>query len=193
MQEPVRFILMYLAFPLWVAAGFADWACHRHTRIEQNSGLKENLLHVLMSIEMGLALAAVAFLEISAAVLLLVLVLFAMHELTVYWDLRYSTPRRHVGPFEQMVHSFLEILPLLALALLAALAWPQAQALAGLGTEAADWSLRAKQQPLPLPYVAGALLLMLAFNTAPLFQETWACWRARREARARTPRRPGPR
>jgi hypothetical protein len=191
MTEPVRFILMYLAFPLWVAVGFADWACHRRTRIEHTSGLKENLLHVLMSAEMGAALAAVAFLEIDAAVLLAVLALFALHELTVYWDLRYSTPRRPVGPFEQMVHSFLEILPLLALALLAAMAWPQALALFGLGGEAADWSLRRKQQPLPVPYVAGAVLLMLVFNTAPLFQETWACWRAR--ATARTPARPAPR
>jgi len=180
MQEPVRFILMYLAFPVWVAAGFADWACHRHTHIERTSGLKENLLHVLMAVEMGVAIAAVAFLEINAAVLLLVLALFAVHELTVYWDLNYSTPRRHVGPFEQMVHSFLEILPLLGLAMLSVLAWPQAQALFGLGPESADWSLRAKQQPLPAAYVSAALLLMVAFNTVPLFQETWVCWRARK-------------
>jgi hypothetical protein len=192
MTEPVRFILMYVAFPLWVAVGFADWACHRRTRIEHTSGLKENLLHVLMSVQMGLAIAAVAFLEIDAAVLLIVLALFAVHELTVYWDLRYSTPLRRVGPFEQMVHSFMEILPLLALALLAAMAWPQALALFGLGAEPADWSLRLKQQPLPLPYLAGALLALLAFNTVPLFQETWACWRAR-EAKARTPASPAPR
>lgn len=185
MQEPVRFILMYLAFPLWVAVGFADWACHRHTHIERTSGLKENLLHVLMAAEMGIAIAAVAFLEINAVVLLGVLAVFAVHELTVYWDLRYSTPRRHVGPFEQMVHSFMEILPLLALAVLAVLAWPQAQALFGFGPEAADWSLRAKREPLPAPYVVGALALMLAFNTVPLFQETWACWRARGAGRGK--------
>jgi len=29
MQEPVRFILMYLVLPLWVAAGLTDWVCHR--------------------------------------------------------------------------------------------------------------------------------------------------------------------
>jgi hypothetical protein len=180
MQEPVRFISMYLAFPLWVAVGFADWACHRHTHIERTSGLKENLLHVLMAIEMGVAIGAVAFLEINAGVLLLVLALFAVHELTVYWDLHYSTPLRHVGPFEQMVHSFMEILPLLGLALLSVLAWPQAQALFGLSPQGPDWSLRAKQQPLPAAYVAAALLLMLGFNIVPLLQETWACLRARR-------------
>jgi hypothetical protein len=33
MQEIAAFILMALVFPLRVAAGFADWACHRRTRI----------------------------------------------------------------------------------------------------------------------------------------------------------------
>jgi hypothetical protein len=180
MQEPARFILMYLVFPLWVAAGFADWACHRRTRIEQTSGLKENLLHLLMFGEIGIGMLAVALLEINAAVLLIVIVAFVIHELTVYWDLHYSTPLREVGPFEQMVHSFLEILPLLSLALLAAMAWPQALALVGLGSEAADWSLRAKSQPLPASYLLGGFLLSVVFNALPLLQETWACWRARR-------------
>jgi hypothetical protein len=180
MQEPARFILMYLVFPLWVAAGFADWACHRRTRIEQTSGLKENLLHLLMFGEIGVGMLAVALLEINAAVLLIVIAAFVVHELTVYWDLHYSTPLRHVGPFEQMVHSFLEILPLLSLALLAAMAWPQALALVGWGSEAADWSLRAKTQPLPAAYLLGGLLLSVVFNALPLLQETWACWRARR-------------
>ena len=47
---------------------------------------------------------------------MLVLVVFVVPSLTVYWDLsRYSTLLRDVGPFEQMVHSFPEMLPLLAL------------------------------------------------------------------------------
>jgi hypothetical protein len=180
MQEPARFILMYLVFPLWVAAGLADWACHRRTHIETTSGLKENLLHLLMFGEIGLGMVAVALLEVNAAVLLIVLVVFAVHELTVYWDLHYTTPLRTVGPFEQMVHSFLELLPLLSLALLAATAWPQALALVGLGAEPADWSLRAKAQPLPALYLMGALLATALFNVLPYLQETWACWRARR-------------
>ena len=179
MQEAARLILMYLVFPLWVAAGFADWACHRRTGIAQTSGLKENLLHLLMFAEIGAGMLAVALFEVNAAVLLAVLAVFAVHEATVYWDLHYSAPRRHIGPFEQMVHSFLEILPLLSLALLAAAAWPQALALAGLGSEAADWTLRAKRDPLSHAYLVGAFLSTLAFNAVPLLQETWSCWRAR--------------
>jgi hypothetical protein len=203
MQEPVLFILMYLIFPLWVAAGFADWACHRRTGIALTSGLKENLLHLLMFGEIGIGLLAVALLEIDAAVLVIVFAVFALHELTVYWDLHYSTLLRDVGPFEQMVHSFLEILPLLSLALLATAAWPQALALVGLGEEARDWSLRLKEHPLPPALLQAGLLLSVVFNLLPLLQETWSCAvvRSARAARrsvadgptARTPPNPEPR
>jgi hypothetical protein len=187
MQEPARFILVYLVFPLWVAAGFADWACHRRTGIAYTSGLKENLLHLLMFGQMGLAIAAIALLEINAAVLLFVFAIFILHQLTTYWDLHYSTVLRDVGPFEQMVHSFLEILPLLALALLAGAAWPQALALVGLGGEPRDWTLRLKEEPLPASYLWAGLAASLALNALPLLQETWSCALVRSTRRARRP------
>jgi hypothetical protein len=183
MQEPARLLLLYAVLPLWVAAGLLDWRCHRATDIAHTSGLKENLLHLVMFGEIGAGMLAVAFLEIDAAVLLIVLAVFVLHEVTVYWDLHYSTPLRHVGPFEQMVHSVLEMLPLLALALLAVIAWPQLH----------DWSLRVKTQPLAAGYLAGAAALVALFNGLPLLQETWSCWQARRAARARTLPNPGPR
>jgi hypothetical protein len=170
MQEPASLFLAYVAFPLWVAAGFADWICHVRTGIAQTSGLKENLLHLVMFAEIGVGIAAVVLLEINAAVLLLVFALFVVHELTVYWDLNYSTLVRDVGPFEQMVHSFLEMLPLLSLALLMTVA-------AGEGP--ADWSLRLKEQPLPGNYLVAGLLLVGVFNVLPLLQETYSCARAR--------------
>jgi small-conductance mechanosensitive channel len=177
MQEPASLILAYAVFPLWVAAGFADWGCHVRTGIALTSGLKENLLHWLMFVEVGVGIAAVALLQINTAVLLLVFTVFVVHELTVYWDLNYSTLVRDVGPFEQMVHSFLEIIPLMALALLMVVA-------AGEGPP--DWSLRPKAQPLPDNYLLAALLLVAFFNALPLMQETYSCVRARgRRTRAR--------
>jgi hypothetical protein len=181
MQEPASLLLMYAVLPLWVAAGLVDWACHRATDIAHTSGLKENLLHWVMFGEIGAGMFAVAFFEINGAVLLIVIAVFILHELTVYWDLHYSTPLRYVGPFEQMVHSVLEILPLLSLALLAVIAWSQLN----------DVSLHAKAQPLPLAYLAGAAALVVILNGLPLLQETWSCWKAR--AKARTLPNPGPR
>jgi hypothetical protein len=178
MADGARHLLLYWVFPLWVAAGFIDWACHRRTGIERTSGLKENLLHWLMFAEIGAGMLAVALLEVNALVLLVVALVFAVHELTVYWDLHYTVPLRPVGPFEQMVHSFLELLPLLSLALLATMHWSQAQALFGLGPDAADFALRAKTDPLTPTYLAGGFVAAALFNGLPLLEETWRCWRA---------------
>lgn len=180
MAEAARVLLMYVGFPLWVGAGLTDWFCHRCTAIERTSGPKENLLHFLMSAEVGVAMLAVALLEVNAAVLLLVLLAFVVHEMTVYWDLHYSTPLRRVGPFEQMVHSFPEILPLLSLSLpVAAGQRDEGRAVrlrpcgrrllvAAQSRPAADWLTDWRDAD-------GA-----ASDGIPLLEETWRCPKARR-------------
>ena len=187
MQDAAAFILMFIVYPVWVAAGFADWLCHRATHIASTSGLKESLLHWLMFGEIGIAMLAVAFLEVNAAVLLFVCVVFIVHEATVYWDLDYSTVRRDVAPFEQMVHSFLEMLPLASLALLAVMAWPQAQAVVGAAGDVADWSLRLKAQPLPASYLWTAAAVAGVFNGLPMLEETWSCLRAPAPSQRKAP------
>lgn len=173
-------LLIVVVFPLWIAAGLADWACHRATRIESTSGLTENLLHWLLLAQAGVAVLAMALLQINAAVLLIVLAAFMLHELTVWLELRYTVPRREVRPIEQMVHSFEELLPLAALVLLAAVAWDQALALVGAGAEPVDLALRWKEQPLPPALLLGGAGAVLLFNVLPLAQETGACLRARK-------------
>ncbi|MDB5750788.1 MAG: putative rane protein [Ramlibacter sp.] len=177
-EEAARVLLMYAVFPLWVAAGLADWACHRRTRIAQTSGLAENAFHWGLFGQMGLAVLAVGLLQVNAAILLLVAAAFLAHELTTYVELRYTVPLRHVGPFEQMVHSFMELLPLLVLALLAVPAWDQVLALVGAGG-GPDFSLRLKQEPWPRGYLLAALAAAVAFNVLPLAEETVRCWRGR--------------
>ena len=41
-DEVLRGMLMYFVMPLWLAAGFADYLCHRATHIERTSGWKES-------------------------------------------------------------------------------------------------------------------------------------------------------
>lgn len=175
MQAAAVFILMYVVYPLWVAAGFADWAMHRRTGIAMTSGLYENLLHWLMYLEIGAGIAAVTYFELNAAVLGIVLAVFVVHEITVYGELQYSTIRRDVAPFEQMVHSFMELLPFVALVLLALVAWP---------LQLDDWSLRPRSGPWPLDTIGIALAATVLFNALPLAQETIACLRggSRRKA-----------
>ena len=113
MDDAPRLLLMYVVYPVWVAAGFADWICHRRTRIESTSGIRESLFHWLLLAEIGGAMLAVALLEVNAGILLLVFATFLGHELTTWIELQFVSPLREVTPTEQMIHSFLEILPLL--------------------------------------------------------------------------------
>ena len=62
--------------PLWLAAGFADYLCHRGSDIEHTSGFKELLLHLLQFAEMAVPIMAVMFLEVNALIILLMSVSF---------------------------------------------------------------------------------------------------------------------
>src|SRR3954452_4968366 len=114
-DEILRALLMYFILPVWLAAGFADYLCHRAAHIEQTSGWKESALHLLQFAEMALPILAALFLEINAGVLLLMIACLIFHEATAYWDLRYASTKREITPLEQQVHSFLEMLPLMGL------------------------------------------------------------------------------
>jgi hypothetical protein len=188
-KDVAEMILMFAVIPLWILAGFADWLCHRRTGIERTSGLPENIFHWLLIAEGGLALLSVVLLEVNAAVMLLVLAAFLAHEASTYLELRYTVPLRQVGPFEQMVHSYMEILPLVILALLATMRWDQVMALIDGG--APDLSLRSKLDPWPAEYLFALGLGVLVLNLMPLTEETVRCVRDRK-LRLRTPARPAP-
>jgi hypothetical protein len=168
-----RSLLIYVVVPLWFAAGVADWLCHRATDIEETTGPKESLLHLLMLAEVSVPVLAGLFLEINSPVLALMIAGFLLHDATALWDVSYAVTRRNVTPIEQHVHSFLELLPLMAIGLLAVLHWPQFLALFGLGRERADWSLRLKQHPLPALYVAKLLGANVAVEWLPYLEELW--------------------
>ena len=178
--EAAEAVLMYGVVPLWIAAGLGDWACHRSTAIERTSGLRENLLHWLLLAQGGLVLLAVAVFEVDAALLLIAFAGFLAHELTTYVELRYTVDKRLVRPVEQMVHSFLELMPLAILALLAVMAWDQVLALFDAGEP--DFGLQAKQRPWPPAYLAAAGLAVLVFNVLPIVEETIRCLRKGRRS-----------
>ncbi len=172
-----RWLLMYGVLPAWLAAGVLDWALHRRTRIEANAGLRESLLHMLMLAEMGAAVLAVLWLQVDALVFGFCVAVFVLHEATVYADLRWAVPRRPIGPVEQMVHSFQELLPLAGLALLLSASWEPLRS--ALDVRGAAWPPRLKAEPLPPAYLVAAHAAgMLVF--ACYAEELWRCLRARR-------------
>jgi hypothetical protein len=174
-QDGARLVLMFGVVPLWILVGLADWWCHRRTAIERTSGLRENLFHWLLLAEAGIALLGVAVLEVNAALLVLVFVGFLAHELTTFIELRYTVPRREVRPLEQMVHSFMEILPLVLLALLAVMGWDKI-----FNGSSREFALRATREPWPPTYLASVAAAVLLLNVLPMAEEGLRCWRARK-------------
>jgi hypothetical protein len=164
--------LWYVLFPVWLAAGFGDWLCHRRSRIEQTSGFRESLLHALQAAQLGVPLLAGLLLEIDATVLLVMIVCVLAHTATAVWDLAYTTPRRYISPAEQHIHSYLEILPMVAVAIVAILHPDALAALAGAepGLRA---ELRLKADPVGAGRVALVLGLVACVQGLPLLEELW--------------------
>lgn len=177
-QDPTLLVLMYFVVPLWLAAGFADWLCHRATNIETTAGPKESIIHLLLFAEVGGPFLAVLLLEVNALVLAFMIVMFFIHEATTLWDTSYADGLRKVTPFEQHVHSYLSMMPLMALVLVTARHWPQFLALFGLGDEAARFDIARKANPLPLSYIVSAITAALLFAVLPFTEELWRGLRA---------------
>lgn len=175
-------ILLYFVLPVWLLAGFADYLCHRATRIELTSGYKESLLHLLMLAEIGIPLMAAMFFEINALIIAIMIVCFVLHQLTAWWDTTFASQKRTIPPIEQHVHSFLELMPLTAMLIVTALNWPQFLSLWGLGPEAARYDLVLKQHPLPWQFVAGFLSASVLFEVLPFLEEFVRSLRSRKQA-----------
>ena len=187
-EDIVRSMLMYFILPLWLAAGFADWLCHRASNIATTSGPKESLLHLLQFAEMAVPVLAALFLEINALIIAIMIVCLVLHEATAIWDVRYASATREVSPTEQHVHSFLEMLPLMGLLMIIVLHWPQFLALFGASTEPARWDLVWKQEPLPVVYIAAVLLAVLVFELLPYVEELIRGLRASEKKASTDPR-----
>ena len=162
---------MYFILPLWLAAGFADYLCHRAAAIAVRSGAKESLIHLLLFGEMAVPVLGAIFFEINALVIGVMIAAFLVHEATALWDVSYASATREVTPIEQHVHSFLEMMPLTALVLVVVLHWPQFTALFGLGSEPARFALVLKQPPLPWLYVGAIFAAILLFELLPYLEE----------------------
>jgi hypothetical protein len=164
-------ILMFGVMPLWLLAGLVDYLCHRASSIETTSGAQESALHLLQLSLVGFPIFLALFLEIDAALLALMIACLLLHHIVAYVDVRYANATRQVTPFEQMVHSFLELLPLTALLLVCVLHWDQLLALFGAGHTSADFSLRLNTEPLPPEYLVAIIAAAFLLNWVPFLEE----------------------
>ena len=174
----VHYYLLFFILPLWIAAGFIDYLWHRRTDISATSGAKEAALHLLMVMEIGIPLLMALLFEINALILTVMLVALVVHEATGFWDLIYAhRSPREVLPVEQHAHSFLEVLPLMAVSFVIFLNWEEFLALLGLGPRQPDFSLRFKTDYWGTWYGVALVAAAFLFSVLPFVEELWRCLR----------------
>ncbi|MEU9193108.1 diguanylate cyclase [Streptomyces hundungensis] len=182
-EDADRRFLLYGLLPLWVVPGVADWWMHRRTRIEDTSGARESAVHALMMTEAGIPVAVGLLAKINPLVLSIMGGAAVAHGATALYDVSYATGKREVRPIEQHIHSFLEVLPLTAMAFAACLHPEAVRAALRGGPGAEDWKLLPKERPLPAGYLAVLAATIGVGVALPYAEEMKRCLGARRRRR----------
>lgn len=175
----LRDFLLYAILPAWVFFGFVDYLCHRATRIETTTGLKETLLHAVMGMQIGGPVFLGLFFEINPLIFLIMTIVLITHEIVAHYDVKTALPRRRISIWETHAHSFLEVIPFVIFGLVAVLKWP-----AFLDFLSLRWgngfAFAAKSRPISGDFILGYLLLMIALGFIPFVEEFIRCLRAER-------------
>jgi hypothetical protein len=82
----INTFLLLVLLPAWLVVGLMDWWCHRVSRIETTVGPKESVLHLVLSAPAAVAITPALLLEINAAVITILIVMFVAHELSTNLD-----------------------------------------------------------------------------------------------------------
>lgn len=177
-KQALTYLLLYFIFPLWIVMGVADWFCHKRTHIETTTGFKESFIHSLMFLEIGIPVMVGLLFEITNFMLIMMVFFFLLHELTAFWDVSSSYTQRHISPVEQHVHSFLELLPLMALLMVIALHWSSFIGI--FQGNPLDFSFRFKSPFLPLYYLIPLFLGIIILLILPYSEELKRTWLQRK-------------
>ena len=176
----VRYYILYFILPLWILAGLTDYFLHKRTKIEDNTGIKESLLHALQLGEAGIPVIFGLLFDINTLIIAVMLGAIVIHEATALWDVTYAHTRRYISPLEQHVHSFMEILPIMAVSFVTILYWNQFLALFGLGSQLPRFELKAKDDPLSPGYLITLFFTISILIILPYSEELWRCIRTAR-------------
>lgn len=154
--------LVWVLYPLWLVAGGIDYLCHRHTDIERTSGATESSFHIAEFLTIGFIVVAAALLEITLVVLILMFAAACVHTALAFVDVSYTIGRRRITALEQHVHGVMNVLPFVAVAILAMLNWDHL-----LYGSALRW----KDAPLTLQQQILLISSFVILAGAPVFEE----------------------
>ncbi len=125
MRTGLAALLIWGIYPAWLLAGAGDYLCHRKTDIERTSSTTESWLHLVQFVCLAIALACAMLLQVGAAVFAVMVAFVLAHSALSYIDVRYTDGRRRILPIEQTIHGFMDVLPLVAVALFGVQHWQQ--------------------------------------------------------------------
>ena len=173
-------LLGAVVLPFWLLSGLADYICHARTDIAHTSGAHESLLHLMQTVEIGVPLLVFLFCSVDALVLVLMSAGTAAHTASSWRDLRYADGLRRITPFEQYVHSFLNVLPWIALALVFVLHWPVVVGLFD-PTLDSNWTLQLRRPSFDIAILVAVLAASAVFAIIPGLLELATTLKARAE------------
>lgn len=162
LQDLLETLLLWGIYPLWLLAGAVDYLCHRRTDIEHTSGSGESWFHVLQFLILLIAISAGALLEPNALVFGVVTVAVLAHSALAHLDVSYTDGQRYISPLEQLVHGFMDVLPLVAVAIFGVLHWQEI----GTGLDGASLALVPADSSRP-----GLLASFATLAGVPVFEE----------------------
>ena len=128
LQALLETLLLWGIYPAWLLAGAGDYLCHRRTDIEHTSGSGESWFHVWQFATLLVVIAAGTLLEPNALVFGVMVVAVLAHSVLAYLDVSYTDGQRYISPIEQLVHGFMDVLPLVAVAIFGVLYWQEIRA-----------------------------------------------------------------
>ena len=171
-------LILYGILPLWGICGFIDWCCHRATRIEETSGIKESLVHSLMGVQLGVPIVLGLMFKVNILVLIIFFIAWLSHEVVAHWDVHYSAPLRRISIWEVHVHNYMATIPLYLLMLVVILNWDVV-----MSAVAGNWKGQFKFERPETPrgsagYLAGYLSFMTVLCVFPYLEENIRCLRA---------------
>jgi uncharacterized protein YqgC (DUF456 family) len=170
------YFVLYGCLPLWLIMGFVDYYCHRRSDIEKTSGLRETLYHAVMGVQIGIPIFLGLYFEINALLFVVMFLVLIFHEWVAHHDVAYAMKTRKISMLEIHVHSFLEVIPFVIVALIVFINWPNFVDFITLNW-AGHCGLELKRHPLDLHYITGYVVLMLVADVAPYMEEFLRCWR----------------
>lgn len=176
-------LILYGLLPLWGVAGFIDWCCHRATKVESTSGLKESLVHSLMGIQLGIPILLCLLFEVNVLILLVCIAMWLTHEVAAHWDVHYATPRRHISIWEVHVHNYMATVPLYLLMLVVILNWEVAVKLATFDWQGQFGLTLLAERPGGATYLPAYLSFMGVLCVFPYIEENIRCLRHLRAQR----------